>query len=136
VRNFFVVPSEVDLPIFPDEGGNYYVTVKERLSYGEQKLLESASLTSLHYNANNVEGESEIGLDFHRHAMLRLMTWITDWNLTDHTGKTLPVSKSAIQNLDPAVAEEIIRVLDEHVLALEKKDKTPTIALVSATTSS
>lgn len=135
-RQFFVVPNEVELPLFPDEGGNYSIIVKEKLTYGEAQILQSASMTSVHFSADAQEGETEIGLDLKRHAILRMLTWINDWNLPDPvTGKTLPVNRATIENLDPDAAAEITRVLDEHVRSLEGKGKTPTIALASATTS-
>ena len=131
-RKFFVVPNEVELPLFPGEGENFYIVAKEKLTYGEAQILQSASMTSVHFSADAQEGETEIGLDLKRHAILRMLTWITDWNLPDPiTGKTLPVNKATIENLDPDAAAEITRVLDEHVKALEGKAKTPTTALGS-----
>lgn len=135
-RNFFTFPGETDLYLFPDEfGEQFYITVKNRLTFAESEALKGASLTSLHFNANREEGESEIGLDLKGGAIKRMQTWIISWNLTDHSGKVLAFSKSAIENLDPEVAEEISRVIDEHVKAQEGKGRTPTIALVSETTS-
>lgn len=135
-RQFFVVPSEMELPLFPAEGGGYYIVVKEKLTYGEAQILQSASMTSVHFSADAREGETEIGLDLKRHAILRMLTWITDWNLPDPiTGKTLPVNKATIENLDPDAAAEITRVLDEHVKSLEGKDRTLSIAPVSEMTS-
>lgn len=134
-RQFFVVPREVELPLFPDENDGVYIIAKEKLTYGEAQVLQSASMTSVHFNSDAQEGDTEIGLDLKRHAILRMLTWINDWNLPDPvTGKTLPVNKSTIENLDPETAAEITRVLDEHVKTLEKNAPTR-IALVSETTS-
>lgn len=134
-RQFFVVPREVELPLFPDENDGIYIIVKEKLNYGEAQVLQAASMTSVHFNSDAQEGETEIGLDLKRHAILRMLTWINDWNLPDPvTGKTQPVNKHTVENLDPDVAAEITRVIDEHVRELEKNAPTR-IALVSETTS-
>jgi hypothetical protein len=138
-RQFFVVPDTETLYLFPDEYPDMtagpQIEVKRKLTYLEEQMLNSASLTTVNFNANRAEdGDTEIGLDMARHAILRLATWIVEWNLTDHTGKPMPLTRTNIQNLDPDTAREMVRVLDEHVASLEGNALPRLMALDSATT--
>lgn len=121
ILSCFVLPDTKRL----DLGDDLWVEVKETLTYGEEQRLASISLTTVNFAANREEGETEIGLDMQRHAIERLVTWVVDWNFSDHTGKTVPVSRTAIQNLHPAIAKRLTDALDAHVAEVERGKLTP-----------
>lgn len=130
-RNAFVVPNTVRLPLPGDE--SEWIEVKERLTYGEEQKLATASFTSVKYSQSKADdGDSEIGLDMKRHALHRIHTWVVDWNLEGENGKRVDLSMAAIENLHPDVADEINAVLDEHIKAQEGKAAGKAIAPLSA----
>lgn len=103
-----------------------WIEVKEKLSYGEQQRLSTASLTSIQFGGDSKPGETEVALNMDRYALMRLHVWIVDWSFRDHNDKPVPVSKSAIDNLDPLTAEEINKALDEHIERVNEGKTIPT----------
>lgn len=113
-KNRFVTAEEpLRLPLSDGD----WVEVKPRLSYGEQQRLNSAVLRSV----RGERGDNEVGIDYARFNILRLETWLVEWSLRDTKDKPVPVSRAAIENLDPDTAEEIDRALAEHIEAQQKK---------------
>lgn len=109
-RNAFVDPDTVQLPL--SEGD--WIEVKQRLTYGEQQRLSSASLTSVRIQAGRTD-DTEIKLDMQRHAIERIFVWVTEWSFRDKSGKAVKVTRQAIENLREDVADEINTALDEYI---------------------
>ena len=110
-KNRFVAPETVRLEL--SEGD--WIEVKARLTYGERARLSSSSFKAGHI------GSDAIDLDFEAYALARLETWLVDWSFLGANGKVVPVSRTAIRNLDPDTSDEIDAALTAHIEALEKK---------------
>jgi len=130
-RNAFVVPNTVQLSLPGGEGE--WIEVKEGLTYGEEQRLASAIVTNMTISQETREAEEQqIGLDTKRHAILRILLWVVDWNLEGPNGKRVELSASAIENLKPEIAQEINDVLDEHIRGAEGKGAGKVIEIASA----
>lgn len=128
-RNAFVVPNTVRINL---PGGEEWIEVKERLTYGEEQKLAGAIMTSMMISQDaDEQTDREVGIDTKRHALLRILTWVTDWNLEDERGKRVDVSMAAIENLHPDIAQEINDALDGHVKASEGKASGKVIEIAS-----
>lgn len=107
-RNRFIVPGTVRHEI---SDGDWFIT-KEKLSYGETQTLAGGALGRPY---ESEDGGSAFGVDLKRYNVLRMMTWISAWSFCDAKGRQVPVSKSAIENLDPSTAAEINAALDAYI---------------------
>jgi hypothetical protein len=116
-RNRFVSPDVKRLPLSDDD----WIEVKERLTYKERQQLSGAMFRSVKGAAD----DQEMGVDFARYAILRLKTWLVDWSFRDKEDKPVPLSSAAIENLDPADADEIGEALDKHIAELEAAKAVP-----------
>lgn len=94
-----------------------WIEFKRRLTYGETKRLENASVTGVHakvgVTVQNGE-DTEVSIDMAKLELERIMTWTTDWSFTDDNDKSVALTRAAVQNLDISTAEEIIALLDKH----------------------
>lgn len=114
-KAWFVVPSVARY----DLDGGQWVEIKEELSYGEQKRMENGGLAGM---SGLVEGDSSgsrIDLDMANYEMERLLIWIVDWSATDAKGKSVEITRSAIEALDPDIAEELTDIISAHIEARE-----------------
>lgn len=115
-RDAFVDPNTIVLNL--TEGD--WIEVKERLTYGEQQRLASASLTSVQIKAGrSADADTEINLDMQRHAIERIRTWVVDWSFRDKNGKQVKITQKTIENLKPDIADEINAKLDEYIELIE-----------------
>lgn len=124
-ESMFVDPSEtVDLKIGI---GDHWVRAKRELSYGESASLAGAMMGKV--NAAGLsgkgEGDAEIGLDSKKFAIERLYAWLVDWSLTTKDGKTAKITRSAVENLRPSVAQAIGDALDKHMESLGNGETPP-----------
>jgi hypothetical protein len=130
----FVVPSKDDpntKRIELSEGD--HIVIKKRLSIGEVKQIENASLRTL-YGQRGPNGLPKTEVDEEGYAMVRLFTWLVEWSFADPSNpeNTLPITLQAIAALDPDDYDEIERAINRHLMddAAAKKSK------ASATTAS
>lgn len=129
-RSAFVAPVTKQI-FLPGDWSEEWIEVKEKLSYGEEQRLASASLTSVQLApGRTADDATQIGLDMEKHAIERIALYVTEWSLKDHTGRVLPVTKQNIKNLDPSVAEMITSILDDHVREVEVKESPRTLSVV------
>lgn len=112
-RNRFVQPNTVRLDLSDGD----WIEVKERLTYVENQRLYGGMVRSINTN----QDINELGVDVARFNILRLETWIVDWSFRDEHDKPVPVSRSAIENLDPDSAREIDAAIDRHLTDLAAK---------------
>jgi hypothetical protein len=100
--------------------GGRFIDVKHRLNAGETRRVFSRMVKRM------VAGEA-IELDPQKVGFTKLSESIVGWSLADADGRPIPLSDSAIDNLDPDVYHEIARAVDNHeaeveaAIALEKK---------------
>ena len=121
-RNRFVVPNTVRVEISDGD----WIEIKERLTYGEQKRLETGAMGKMTASGATDPG---ISLDFERYNLMRLYTWLVAWSFVDENGKRVKISLDAIAALDTETAQEIDDVLTAHIEALEEAknaETTPT----------
>jgi hypothetical protein len=109
-RNRFVTPDTVRLPLSDGD----WIEVKQRLTNGERRRLNSAALgKSMPLGA----AVTEIAVDFAEMGTARALTYIVDWSFEDD-GRRVPVSREAFLSLDEPTADEIDKALDAHVEAM------------------
>jgi len=111
-RNRFVVPNTIRKEI--SEGD--WVEIKEELTYGEQKRLETGAMGKMTASGSTDPG---ISLDFERYNLMRLYTWLVAWSFVDGAGKRVKITLDAIAALDTETAQEIDDVLTAHIEELE-----------------
>jgi len=100
--------------------GEDWIEIKERLSYGEQQRLAGGALGKA---SGMLTGNIEVPFDFEQYEILRMFLWITDWSFTNERGKEVKVTRAALANLDPDVAEEISAIIVAHIEEREAQKK-------------
>lgn len=110
-KSRFVTPATVRLDLSDGD----WIEIKERLTYAEERTMANSALVGLN-------GGGGFQVDFARAALLRMETWLTDWSFADEDGKSVPLTASAIRNLDPDSANEIIAALDTYQEARAEAD--------------
>lgn len=116
-RNRFVSPEIKRLDL--SEGD--WVEIKARLSYREEQELAGAMIRATRGDGD----EREVSVNVARYAILKLITYLQEWSFRDEQDKPVPLSPSAIENLDPDTAEEIDEAINAHVEALKASKATP-----------
>ena len=113
----FVEPDVTRL----DLSGDRWVEVKSELDYGETQQLAGFMIRSLKQGGDS----PEYGVDWGAYNIAKIALWVTDWNLADATGKTLPVTKANISRLRPTLANEILTAIDRHTAEVQSADPNP-----------
>lgn len=111
-RNRFVVPNTVRVELSDGD----WVELKDRLTYGEQQRLASSALTRM---TNSGGADAGIELDFEKHSLMRMETWLVDWSFVGLNGKPVSITRAAIAALDPETAAEIDAAITKHVEEIE-----------------
>ena len=112
-RNRFVTPETVRLDLSDGD----WIEVKERLDYAENQRLYGRMVHSL----KDDDDGRELGLDLARFNIARLETCIVDWSFRGADDKPVPVSRNAIEHLDPDTAQEIDQAIEGHLVNLAAK---------------
>jgi len=89
-----------------DLGDGFWVDIARRMSYGMQQRLVA------HYVKMTDRNIPDIDLASGNIVLLELN--IKDWNLVDDSGKKVPVSRQAIENLDPDIANLIAEEINKR----------------------
>ena len=121
-RNRFVVPNTVRIELSEDD----WIEIKERLTYGEQKRLETGAMGKM---TSGGASEAGISLDFERYNLQRLHTWLVAWSFVDENGKRVKITIDSLSALDQESAQEIDDALTAHIEELEERknvETTPT----------
>jgi hypothetical protein len=113
-RDRFVQPNTVRLDLSDGD----WVETKERLTYAESQKLYSAFVRSMRDGGADAD---EMGVDLARFALLRMETWLTDWSFRDDQDKPVPLSRAAIENLDPDTAKEIDVAINAYLTERDAK---------------
>jgi hypothetical protein len=112
-RSLFVTPGTVRLDLDGDLA-EYWVEIKQGLTFREREVLNAAILTSMPMSAT-AAGSPQYGVDVARYNLLRLQTYLVEWNFTDDRGKQLDVRRQNIENLAPEVADAVTARLDRYL---------------------
>jgi hypothetical protein len=117
-RSRFVLPTTVQLTLSDGD----FIEIKERLTFGEQQKLTAKTLAQ----EGNLFGGGEVTatLDFAGYKTERMLAYLVDWSFRDADGRVVPVSRAALEALDPETADEIDTALDAHLNAASV-DPTP-----------
>jgi hypothetical protein len=102
----FVEPAIVKLPL----SGGRYLIVKQRLNAGESRRWFARMLRDLS------PGE-KLRLDPAKIGLTKLCEYLVDWSFTDPTGKPVPISEAALDNLESDLYAEIVAAVDAHEAA-------------------
>jgi hypothetical protein len=97
-KNRFVVPSTVKAEL--SEGD--WIELKEWLTYGEQQRLASSALSRM----TNAGADAGIDLDFEKHSLMRMETWVVDWSFVGPNGKPVEITRRAISALQAWIASD------------------------------
>jgi len=111
----------------------HFIDIKKRITAGEQRLMFAGMMRDL------TPGEKVV-LDPKYVGRTKVSAYVIGWSLVDADGKAVPVSDSAIDNLDPETYAEIVESIDAHEAALDAareafRSKNPSGATGSKATS-
>ena len=133
-RSRFVTASTTRIDL--SEGD--WIEVRDRLPFGKQQKLASAGIGGVSgFDGTTDLSHVQIGLDMGAFEIERIMAWMTDWSFRDDRDKVVAFSRSAVENLDSGIADEIRAALDAHISRIEdeKKARAGTNGVVSASLS-
>jgi|TARA_R110000744_G_scaffold64791_2_gene133233 hypothetical protein len=126
MRQWFVTPEEVTLPLFDD--GECWITVRKQLTAGEEKRLSTSALKRMSpTGAGTDDFAVAYDVDFEAAAFNKILVYLLDWNVPTANGKVAVIETpkamaAALRAMHPSVFAEIERVIDEHVQEnVEKK---------------
>lgn len=106
MRCRFVQPDIVRLTLTDGD----FVDVKKQLNAGEQRRLFA------HMMRDMTPGE-KVQLIPEQVGRTKLVEYVIGWSFVDAENKPVPVSESAIDNLDTETYQELIKAIDEHEAA-------------------
>jgi hypothetical protein len=143
-RSWIVKAKKLKLPL--ELEGEEWIEVLSKLTLGQKRKIEFAGLGDAKPNRagksaqSNGEADSEEGsvfaveLDMAEFAIVRALTWVTDWSFVDENEKPLPFKREIIDQLDPIAWEAIDKALDAHIESVYPSPKvTETPALPGGT---
>jgi hypothetical protein len=96
--------------------GGHWIEVKECLTWGEQRQLETAAIRA---QVALERGEPSLVIDLKRHAVMRLLLYLVDWSLTLPDGRPAPIDEETLEKLHPTKAQLLQEALDRHVAEME-----------------
>ena len=112
---WFVEPETERL----DLGDGAWIEVKSELTYAEQKKLDAASINQI---GGLGDPDARLEVDYARLPLVRMLTWIVDWSLTDGDNKPVPVDMAHIEILRAPAVAAINAALDKHITEVVAKN--------------
>jgi hypothetical protein len=91
-----------------------FVDVKKQLNAGEQRRLFAHMMRDLSPGDKVTLIPEQVG-------RTKLEAYIVGWSFVDADGKPVPVSPSAIDNLDTETYAEMVKAIDDHETQQEKE---------------
>lgn len=123
-----------DVPIYASTGtrrirlnktGTYWIEIKEELDFGEQTILDNASVIGVQREpiGQGSEAGQTVRLDLPRQRFLTCAVWLVGWKLpNDEEGKPIRFPRNlndridTIKALNPKWGEAIIDIISTHVV--------------------
>ncbi len=102
----FVQPDVVRLSLSDGD----WIDVKKELNAGESRRVFTRLVKAMHFNEKAEVDPDQVGLS-------KVIEFLVGWSLTDQSGKPVPVSEAAINNLDGETYAEIVKAIDVHEAA-------------------
>lgn len=130
MREWFVAPEEVKLPLFDD--GQCWIIVRKQLTAGEEKKMSTGALKRMSPTGAGTDAFTmSYDIDFEAAAFNKIVVYLLDWNVPDNNGKAKAIDTpksmaAALRALHPEVFKEIERVIDAHVEAQQQEKKVKT----------
>lgn len=99
-----------------------WIEVKHELSLAEFGRVTSAGLDRM--RAGGEDG-TDFGVDLGNVNIVKIDTWVTDWNLVDRNDKPQKKTLTAIRNLSQGRSDQILEAIEKYQehLEIEKKVK-------------
>ena len=129
-----------DIPIYASTGTiripigqrGYWIELKEELDFGEQTILDNASVIGV--QREQLESTADAGqtvrLDLTRHRFLLCAIWLLNWSLPpDEDGRPIRFPRhineriEAIKALNPRWGDIIVEVITEHIAAQQEDEE-------------
>lgn len=129
-RSAFVTTTTKWLDLHGDWEGQR-VEVKEHLGVNDQQKINGSAFTTVrNVGPGKSADEAEAGVDLGKLYMTQLKVYLVGWegqSFQDGQGKTVEVTPSAVDMLDPECADEISKRLREWLEARRaERDANPT----------
>lgn len=105
----FVQPEMVKLSL----GNGHWIEIKRELTAGEQRRMFAKMVRDYAPDGRALLDPEQVGY-------AKVCTYLLDWDLTGQDGKAVPISDSAIDNLDVPMYEEIRRAIETHEAAIDQ----------------
>jgi hypothetical protein len=114
----FVSPETVRINLSDGQ----WIDVKKTLTAGEEKAYRSAGFKRVSQRQD--DNANEVDIDWQAMAFARVDTYLVEWSAKKPDGKDMPLTKSAIRNLDAESFKEIDDAIVAHIDAVEEAKKT------------
>ena len=108
MRCRFVQPEIVRLPLSDGD----YVDVKKELTAGEQRRMFAGMMRDMTLGEKVTLNPELVG-------RTKVSAYVIVWSFVDAELKPVPVSDSAIDNLDTETYAELVKAIDAHEAAME-----------------
>jgi len=95
------------------EADGDFVDAKKQLTAGEQRGVFTDLIKTMH------AGEAA-DLDPKRVGTTKILAYVLGWSFVDASGKPVPFSEAALNNLEPSSFAEIAQAIDDHEAAVEQ----------------
>ena len=104
----FVQPEVVRLPL----SDNDFIDIKKELTAGEQRLMFTSLVKQMSFGEKAILEPRMVG-------MTKILAYLVAWSFLDSEGRPVPVSESAVNNLDLDSYSEIEQAIDAHDATVE-----------------
>ena len=114
------------------KSGKYWIEIQEELDFGQQTILDNASVIGVQREQANEGSEpgQTVRLDLTRQRFLLCATWMTRWSLPpDANGKDIRLPRhindriEVLKRLNPAWGDAIVAAITEHVAARQAEEE-------------
>ena len=116
-RNRFVDPRTKRLELSDGD----WIEVKERLTFGETEHMRAATIQKkFQLDELGAIDLRAIEISIEQARISKLAEWLADWSFCDSADKPVPLSRQAIEALDPETANEVNEAVDKHIEEVSK----------------
>lgn len=110
-RYRFVDPQSVRLSLSDGD----WIEIKRELNAGEQRKVFAQQVKDYHADTGRPM------LDPEQVGRSRVGGYLLAWSFTDRSGKPIPITDGAIDNLDQPTYREIVKAIDDHEAAIDRE---------------
>ena len=126
-----VAPEETKIDLVWKDGETdreFWIKVKKRLSIGESRsTMKSISRVRSVLQGQGKEAERpEAQFDWTEYSFARAITYLLDWSFADDNGNKIPLKRSTIESLHPALFDVIDEAINSHDVSLSNNESKKT----------